>query len=104
MMGHKGEMTCNIGGTNAFFYKKMVAGHFLPCFCRPKSGEGSVLFPFGIALRGGGGEKACQDGLEHIFPTFAQGVRACQDGLQHFFSTFARLTEEGLKAIWAMPL
>ena len=54
MMGHKGEMTCNIGGTNAFFYKKMVAGHFLPCFCRPKSGEGSVLFPFGIALRGGG--------------------------------------------------
>ena len=50
MMGHKGEMTCNIGGTNAFFYKKMVAGHFLPCFCRPKSGEGSPFLKCVVSI------------------------------------------------------
>ena len=40
----------------------------------------SADFPpyMGIAHKGGG------------------GVKACQDGLGHFFSTFARLTEEGV--------
>ena len=49
----------------------------------------SADFPpyMGIAHKGGG------------------GVKACQDGLGHFFSTFARLTEGGgSKAIWAMPI
>ena len=32
-----------------------------------------------------GGARACQDGLEHFFPTFAGGEWACQDGLEHFF-------------------
>ena len=50
----------------------------------------------GIARKGEGGVKACQDGLGHFFPTFARGVRACQDGLGHFFSMFARLTEGGV--------
>ena len=54
---------------------------------------------------GGEGVKACQDGLGHLFPTFARDVRACQDSLGHFFSTLARLTEGGgSKAIWAMPI
>ena len=45
--------------------------------------------------RGGGGVKACQNGLGHFFPTLPEGVRACQDGLEHFFSMVARLTEGG---------
>ena len=45
-------------------------------------------FHMGIAQKGGG-----------------RGVKACQDGLEHFFSTFARLTEGGgSKAILAMPI
>ena len=57
-----------------------------------------MLFPYtGFARKGGGGGvKACQDGLGHFFsPRLPGGVRACQDGFGHFFSTFARLTEEG---------
>ena len=54
----------------------------------------------GIAQKGVGGVKACQDGLEHFFPTFARGCKGLpgpgsQVILEHFFSTFARLTEEG---------
>ena len=63
-------------------------------------------FHMGIARKEGRGwgVKACQDGLGHFFSFVPGGVRACQDGLEHFFSTLARLTEEGSKAIWAMPL
>ena len=33
------------------------------------------------------------------------GVKACQDALEHFFPTFARLTEGwGSKAIWVLPI
>ena len=35
----------------------------------------------GIARKGRGDVKACQDGLGHFFPTLPAGVRACQDGL-----------------------
>ena len=31
-----------------------------------------VLFPYGHYLKKGGGVKACQDGLEHFFSTFAR--------------------------------
>ena len=37
----------------------------------------------GIARKGG--VKACQDCLEHFFPSLPGGVKACQDGLEHFY-------------------
>ena len=37
----------------------------------------------GIARKGGGGVKACQDGLGHFFPTLPGSVRACQDDSGH---------------------
>ena len=33
---------------------------------------------------GGGGVKACQDGLGTFFPHLPGGIRACQDVLGHF--------------------
>ena len=47
-----------------------------------------MLFPYtGFARKGGGGGvKACQDGLGHFFsPRLPGGVMACLDGLGHFF-------------------
>ena len=47
----------------------------------------NLFFPYGHCPKGGGGVKACQDALEHFFPTFA------------------RLTEGwGSKAIWVLPI
>ena len=47
----------------------------------------NVLFPYGRmhCPKGGGGVKACQDGLEHFFPMFAQGVKGLA---RMFWSTF----------------
>ena len=56
----------------------------------------------GIACKGG--EKACQDGLGHFFPTLPGGVRACQDGLGTFFHVCPFDRGGGSKAIWAMPI
>ena len=64
-------------------------------------------FHMGIARKGEGGDvKACQDGLGHFFPTFAQGCKGLPGWFGVLFYRLVRLTEEGgLKlAIWAMPI
>ena len=64
-----------------------------------------MLFPYGDCLKGGGGVKACQYGLEHFFPTFARWCKGLPGWFEALFSTFARLTEGGgSKVIWAMPI
>ena len=70
---------------------------------------GNVLFPYmgnwALPIRGGGGVKACQDGLGHFFSTLPRGVRVCQDGLGHFFFHVCPFDRGGggSKAFWQCP-